>query len=347
MRLLFNGSYLQLPQTGIATYCRNLLHHWQYLAPDMVAYLPQGWQGCEPYQPIPPTNHLTRLLWNQSHWLRHAQVGDVIFHPVPESGWSYLPQVTMAHDVIPLVYPQWYPKKKAYFQYWVPLSLRSSQHIICNSQQTKRDLIKYYQLDPEKITVIPLAYDHSHFSPGVIDSLPRPYLLYVGAHEPHKNLKTLITAFGQLSREWEGELWLGGRFDPRYTPELQALAAPLGTRVRWLDYVSYEQLPSLYQRAKAFIYPSLYEGFGLPLLEAMACGTAVISANSTSLPEVGGKAVAYFEPLSVADLVSVIQKVLGDSSYCHHLEQQGLVQAQTFDWAVTAAKTLVICQQIG
>ncbi|WP_287128535.1 glycosyltransferase family 1 protein [Candidatus Cyanaurora vandensis] len=345
MRLLFNGSYLQLPQTGIATYCRNLLMQWQN-KPELVAYLPPAWAGTLGFRAIPQTNHLTRLLWNQWHWNRMAGRGDVVFQPVPEGGWARGPQVSVAHDVIPLHYPELYPRKVAYFRYWVPLSLRSARQIICISQQTQRDLVTFYNLSPEKITVIPLACDRTHFIPGP-KATRTPYLLYLGAHEPHKNLVTLLDSFRALSQTWAGSLWVGGRFDPRYTPQLQARVADLGARVRWLGYVPYADLPGLYQSATAFVFPSLYEGFGLPVLEAMACGTPVVSAHTSSLPEVGGQAVAYFEPRSVAELMGVLERVVGDAGYRDHLRNQGLARAAQFDWSITAAKTWAVCQAVA
>ncbi|WP_218082782.1 glycosyltransferase family 4 protein [Anthocerotibacter panamensis] len=347
MRILFNGSYLSLPQTGIATYCRNLLYHWQHLSPGLVAYLPvdRGWEEFPGFRPVPRTNHLTRLLWNQGHGLRLSAYGDVVFHPVPEGGWTRARNVVTAHDVIPLRYPQFYPRKLAYFRHWVPLSLRCARHIAADSDQTKADLMEFYNLPPERITVIPLAYDRAHFRPEASHEPLVPYLLYVGSHEPHKNLTTLLSAFRTLSRQWPGELWIGGRFDPRYTPSLQAMVE--GYRVRWLDYVAYAELPDLYRRATAFIFPSLYEGFGLPILEAMGCRTAVVAAHIPALREVGADAVHYFEAQSVADLTQALRAVIEDTAYRAHLQDRGLARAQEFDWARTAALTLSLCQTVA
>ncbi len=343
MTFYFNGSYLHLPQTGIATYCRNMLKQWQQCIPDLVAYLPQGYAWDHPYQPVPVHSHATRLLWNQTHWPRKIKKGDLVFHPVPEGGWGLYPQVVMAHDVIPLRYPHVYGQKLAYFRYWVPLSLRSARQIICNSHQTQRDLTEFYNLAPERITVIPLAYDRERFFAQAEVAPPVPYLLYVGSHEPHKNLMTLIQAFGQIQTQWQGELWIAGRADPRYTPELQRAGKG---RIRWLDYIPPEALPQLYRRATAFIFPSLFEGFGLPILEAMACGTPVICAHSSSLPEVGGQAVAYFDPQSPTDLVRVITQLLSDPIWRDQLARQGIQQAQGFSWEATAQKTLAVCRRI-
>lgn len=343
-RLIFNGSYLHLPQTGIATYCRNILSHWQRNCPNLVAYLPTDWAATPGYRPIPTTNHLTRLLWNQWHWGGKVRAGDVLFHPVPEGGWGRGAIVTVAHDVIPLRYPEFYPRKVAYFRHWVPLSLGSARRIICVSEQTRRDLVQFYRLDPERITVIPAACDHYHFTPGVGVTAKTPYLLYVGSHEPHKNLALLLASYRTLRRAWAGELWIGGRFDPRYTPALQASA---GAGVRWLDYVSYADLPDLYRGAVGFIFPSLYEGFGLPVLEAMACGTPVVCAASSSLPEVGGEAALYFEPESEAALTAQLQRLVGDETLQSQLRIQGLARAALFDWAITAQRTLAVCEEVS
>jgi glycosyltransferase involved in cell wall biosynthesis len=175
--------------------------------------------------------------------------------------------------------------------------------------------------------------------------------LYLGINKPHKNLSRLLQAYRLLREEMGVEtplLVIAGAWDERY-PEVkqQAAATELADSVRFLGPVPEADLPSLYAAATLFVFPSLYEGFGLPVLEAMACGTAVACSRSSSLPEVGGRTAFYFDPRDVAEMAAVIARPLRDKRLRAEREQQGLDQAARFSWQRTADETLAIYRELA
>jgi glycosyltransferase involved in cell wall biosynthesis len=221
--------------------------------------------------------------------------------------------------------------------------LRQAEHILCNSQATADDVINYFSIPAQKITPIPLGYDQDHFQPGEEPLAPqqKPYFLFVGRHDPHKNVLRLIQAFAQLQDCQDLDLILAGPTDARYTPQLLALAAELGisNSVQCLDYVSYDQLRQLYRQAIALVFPSLWEGFGFPVLEAMACGTAVITSHHSSLPEVAGGAALFIDPTNPQAITQSMQQVWQDQTLRKDLQRRGLARSQHFSWQKTGQLT--------
>lgn len=242
------------------------------------------------------------------------------------------------------------PKNLEYLQRFVPDTLQRASQVIAISQSTKDAILQEYDLSPGKITVTPLAADPSFAADVPHDELARikerygidgEYFLAVGTLEPRKNLKTLLLAFAAMRRESTEQLVVvGGQgwlFDE--TKELLRKLG-LGSRVIFTGYVPARELPALYQGAKLFCFPSHYEGFGIPVLEAMSAGTPVISSNTSSLPEVGGGAALYFDPQDTKALQQVLGRALGDSNLRERLSEAGREQATRFSWDKTAEKTL-------
>lgn len=198
-----------------------------------------------------------------------------------------------------------------------------------------------YGIPLQRITPVYLGYDDTVFRPLALPA--QNYFLYVGLHSPHKNLMRLIQAFGQLKHR-ETELWIAGSTNARYTPQLVACVAELGLsdRVRFLGYVPQADLPRLINQALAFVFPSLWEGFGLPILEAMACGTPVITANCASMPEVAGEAALLVNPYQVRELTQAMQQVIQDASLRKDLRRRGLERVTLFNWTKTGAATAEI-----
>jgi glycosyltransferase involved in cell wall biosynthesis len=194
--------------------------------------------------------------------------------------------------------------------------------------------------------VTPLGYDEQMFKPGAClpDAKERPYLLHVGQQYPHKNLRRLIQAFVQLAPRYpELRLVLAGKPHPTETPELQAMVRELGLqeRVEFCSYVPYAALPDLYRGALALVYPSLWEGFGLPILEAMACGTPVVTSVGSGTEEVAGDAAILVDPGSVAAIADGIRMTLSSAS--RDLRSLSLKRVAAFSWtqvSVTTAATL-------
>jgi len=265
------------------------------------------------------------------------------------------PSVVTIHDLIPKLYPQYLPSlwKRAIFEVAIRLAVASTRRVISVSQSTRDDLVRLLGVAPFKVSVIPEGVD-TRFKPAdekaifnlrQKHNLPVGYILYLGTNKPHKNLARLVGAFAKAKTE--RKLVLAGKEDPRYS-EAHEVTKQLGLqdRVVFLGRVSEDDLPALYSGAALFVFPSLYEGFGLPLLEAMACGVPVISSSTSSLPEIAGQAAVMVDPLDLSQLARALERVLGDSNLRASMREEGLEQAAQFSWERTAVETLAVYRQV-
>jgi glycosyltransferase involved in cell wall biosynthesis len=358
--LLVNLSVVFSQPTGISNYATNLFPVLRGLNPVLLSS--QVYSGFECFS-IPgdmtpaqgSRGHFKRLLWTQFKLPKiYKNLGsNLLFSPIPEAPiYSNCRYVVQVHDLIPLRFPHFYSPLTQYFRYYVPQVLKQAQYIICNSQSTADDIINFYQVPANKITPILLGYDANHFRPTVkseneLATQANPYFLYLGRHDPYKNLPRLITAFAELLKNHpsadvrEYELWLVGSTDKRFTPILESQIRELGItqQVKFLNYVAYDHLPILIQNAIALVFPSLWEGFGFPVLEAMGCGTPVITSNLSSLPEVAGDATIFVNPYKTHEITDAMAKIAVDSEMRSHLSQLGLKQARNFSWEKTGEAT--------
>jgi glycosyltransferase involved in cell wall biosynthesis len=232
-------------------------------------------------------------------------------------------------------------------------ALRGARAIVTISKATAGDLCELLPEVEEKVTVTPLAAD-ARFRPDVPaeevaavrrrHGLPETFVLSIGTIEPRKNLTRLVEAFAALPDATRRDcgLVLAGRKGWGYEPVFEAIAARGDDRIVHLDFVPEDDLPALYAAATVFCYPSLYEGFGLPVLEAMQAGTPVVTSNVSSLPEVGGDAVRYADPYDVDDLAAALDELLGDEARRDELRRAGLERAREFSWERTAERTLEV-----
>jgi glycosyltransferase involved in cell wall biosynthesis len=375
--MLINLSVLFDQPTGITTYANHLFPHLKPLKPTLLTAQPIPGYRCYsiPRNMSPAQGsrgHLRRLGWTQFQLPRIYQKlqASLLFSPVPEAPlYRKCRSVVMVHDLIPLRFPSLFSRSPLlyYFRYYIPQVLGQARHIICNSQATARDITDFWGISAAKITPIPLAYDSAHFRPLTplapiegesLGGVPReevlgeeskalgPYFLYIGRPDPYKNLQRLMAAFAALPGV-DCELWIAGSADPRYTPTLQRQARELevSDRVKFLQYVPYAQLPVLLGSAIALVFPSLWEGFGIPVLEAMACGTPVITSNCSSLPEVAGEAAILVDPYNVRELAAAMQLLLVDGEARSRLVQLSLERASLFSWEKTGRQTVEILQQ--
>jgi glycosyltransferase involved in cell wall biosynthesis len=265
----------------------------------------------------------------------------------------HVPTVLTVHDLIFRLFPQHHkPLNYWYLNAAMPLFCRRASAIIAVSQATKADLVRAYELDPAKITVVHEAAA-PHFvpaSPAQIAEvrarylLPDHYLLHVGTIEPRKNLNRLLEAVHQLREVGEDlRLVLVGSKGWLYEGFFQKLEElELSDAIRLPGFVPDNDLSIIYSGAKLVVVPSLYEGFGLPVLEGMACGAPVLSSNISSLPEVGGEAARYFDPMDVAAMADEIVAVWRDESLREAMRQQGLDRAAQFSWERAADETLAV-----
>lgn len=289
--------------------------------------------------------HLRRLLWTgmQLPQIYQKLRSRLLFSPIPEAPlYSNCRYIVTVHDFIPLRFPRLSPLTP-YHRYYIPQVLRQAQHIICNSNATASDIIDFCQIPASKITPIPLAYDASHFrtEDSISDRPNRPYFLYIGRHDPHKNLPRIVAAFAAMPKCHDYELWLAGTPDRRYTPKLKAQIEFRGItqQVKFLDYVPYSDLPKMLRNAIALVFPSLWEGFGIPVLEAMACGTPVITSNLSSLPEVAGDAAILVNPYNTQEISAAMQTIASNTELRSHLSRLGITRSSQFSWQQTGLAT--------
>lgn len=220
-----------------------------------------------------------------------------------------------------------------------------ADEIVCVSESTRRDLLQFYEVDPTRAVAIHSGLGVSATAEAIA-GLPERYLLFVSTIEPRKDLETLLDAYEQLRREgrYDGALVIVGRVGWKSESLLPRLHAD---GIVHLDYLRASQLASVYQRAEMFVFPSLYEGFGFPLLEAMSHGVPSIAARSSSLPEIGGEAALWFAPRDARGLAAQIERVAGDRSLREDLIAKGRARAASFRWDVAAERTLDVLRRVG
>jgi len=266
------------------------------------------------------------------------------------------------HDCTPLVFPENYPvgfEGRINF-FLQKMSLKSVKAVLTDSENSKKDIIKYLAVPPEEIYVIYLAADPIYQKLNTNDlkqktklkyNLPEKFLLYVGDVNYNKNLLGLIKAFN-LVKEGELNLVLVGRaFENRELSEVKILFSSikdlnLGRKVRFLGFVPDEDLVSVYNLASVYCQPSFYEGFGLQILEAMACGCPVVTSNISSLPEIAGDAAVLVNPNSVAEIARGIKKLLEEKNFRDEKIQAGFSQAKKFSWDKTAEETIKVYEKL-
>jgi glycosyltransferase involved in cell wall biosynthesis len=319
-------------RAGLGRYAESLARALIALTPDRYALFYNRERGV---QPLPGLEHLpTRTValgykpWRLLVWLgqlAHAGFerllpGAELFHATEHLllPLRSVPTVLTVHDLIFRHLPAHHkPLNRWYLNLTLPLYCRRATHIIAVSDHTGRDLIATYGLPPQQVTVVREAAD-PRFRPQLPQAvaaaracygLPERYLISVGTIEPRKNLTRLLER------------------------------SPVRSAVLLPGYVADEDLPALYAGARALAFPSLYEGFGLPVLEALACGTPVVASNTSSIPEAGGDAALYCDPTDTGTIIEALRRVLRDASLREEMRARGLVQAARFSWERAAAET--------
>lgn len=351
--ITINLAFLPVKPTGLATYAINLLPALKPLAPTLLVAHPQADFACLSV-PAGMTHeqgrkgHFSRLWWTQ--WqlpTAYRQVrSPLLFSPIPEAPlFAGCHFVVTVHDLIPLRFFRPFTPLWMYQRYYLPQVLHQASHIITNSKATAQDVMDFFQIPAAKLTPIPLAHDRANFRPLHLPT--RNYFLYLGRNDPYKNLHGLVTAFAQVPRCQDYELWLAGPADDRYQPALVAHIAELGltAQVKFLSYVPYAELPVIINQAIALVFPTLWEGFGLPVLEAMACGTPVITSNLASLPEVVGDAAVLVDPMDAGAIAQAMHQLATDARLRAEYQTASLNRAAQFSWTQTGTATLQLLQQ--
>jgi glycosyltransferase involved in cell wall biosynthesis len=274
--------------------------------------------------------------------------------------WTGVPTMLTCYDLIPLLYPQYYSAMQRLI-FWLAhsLALKVSSKILAISHATRADLVQRFHIDPRRVVVTQLAPDPAfHPQPaGEIVALrarlglPEQYVLYLGSNKPHKNLVRLVKAWqiSNLPRSPVSglKLVIAGHWDSRYPEARQAVEnAGLKDQVVSVGPVAEGDLPALYSGATLFVFPSLYEGFGLPVLEAMACGVPVVCSNTSSLPELAGDAALLADSSDVDALAATMSQALTGEDLRHEMRQKGMAQVAKFSWEQTARETLAVYEQV-
>lgn len=293
-----------------------------------------------------------KKLWSQvflPFYLFTHDKPDVFFVPAHYAPrFSTVKTVVTIHDLSYLYYPGEFLKQDLYkLTNWTRYSIAKATKIIAVSQNTKRDLIKNYHAPENKISVI-----YNGFEKDVVKSkslsIKKPYILYVGTLQPRKNISLLISAFDKFVKKHpKYSLIIAGKkgwlYDEIFT---QVKRLNHSDKIQFTGYVNDQELIYLYQNAECFVLPSLYEGFGIPILEAMSYGCPVISSNASSLPEVGGDACLYFDPQSENQLLEQLEKLLSDDQLRDNLIRSGKQRVKLFSWQKSADQTLEVLEDV-
>lgn len=390
MRIAINGFYWGQPTTGSGQYVRSLVRAMAQIAPEneYVIVVPHDEVQRDELTPLRDfsgrvflypeqevlshfSDNLGKLAFEQSAFPRVCQREHVDIAHVPYFASPLSPPVrtvVTVHDLIPMILPMY--RGSILVQMYTQLvatAARRAHAVIADSECTKRDIVARLRIKPERVQTIYLAAD-ARFQP--IDDpaqiaavrarldLPEKFLLYFGGYDQRKNIKVILEAFSHLPELYEEgyRLVLGGvthAANPDLFPDPRKIVSSIGMNedaVRFLGWVREEDKPGLYASATLFLFPSLYEGFGLPPLEAMACGTPVISSNAASLPEIVGDpstdsgqgAAMLVEPEAPLAWAESIRTVVNDAPLLLRMRERGLALAKRFSWERAARETLAV-----
>lgn len=264
-------------------------------------------------------------------------------------------RVTVIHDLSPLRFPEWHQfMSRKLQQLFLPRILKKADYIITNSKFTAQDVIDYFPFTADKVSGILLgkeAFFQPQSNSTVLEKyhLSTPYLLHTGTIEPRKNLRLLVQAFEQIKigQSSDLKLVLVGKLGWQNDALIQQIEnSTFQKDIQLLGYVDRADLPTIYTNATLFVYPSHFEGFGLPVLEAMSCGIPPLVSAVSSLPEIIGNAGWTFQPNDQADLVHKMEQLLSNEALRQSLSEKALVRAAEFDWEKTARATLSVFEQL-
>jgi glycosyltransferase involved in cell wall biosynthesis len=241
----------------------------------------------------------------------------------------------LTHDLFPDQF-----RNEPYFSRWMKETVEASARIIAISENTKSDLVRLYEVKQEKVDVIYLASSLGHHGRNSVGiELPGRFVLYVGVRTGYKNFRLFVEALSPFCRD--EDLYVVCTGGSNFTKQERSLFADLGMEAHILHVEAFDDdLVSLYESALCLVYPSLYEGFGLPILEAFECGCPVLASNTSSIPEVAGQAALLFDPLDVESIKRAVDHILRDAEFRRHLSHEGEMRARMFTWQKTADQTL-------
>lgn len=350
--------------TGIGTYADSLLNN--LLDVDKTNQYLIYWCG-DNYKKYKKNNSKIYMVSKKNHnffqkfYFPQSNVkNNITVHHIPQNGIGLLPEmkchkVVTIHDLIPYIMPETVGRSYLVkFLEEMPIIIKEASKIITVSEYSKKDIIRFFPNAEDKVFVTPLAtsniykplnkincknYLHQHYN------ISSPFLLYIGGFSPRKNVRCLLSAFSKISKHKDLNLKLviGGSIREEKDLLIELCKnLNIFDKIIFTGFIKENELPFFYNSCEAFIYPSLYEGFGLPPLEAMSCGAISITSNLTSIPEVVKDGGLLINPYDCDELYTAIIKVISDIDYNKNLRKKALIQSKEFSWKITAKKTLEV-----
>jgi glycosyltransferase involved in cell wall biosynthesis len=380
MNIGFDAKRAYHNETGLGNYSRTLVTDLSTLYPEHQYFLfnpkpskKYALHGDNIHEVLPQKklHQIFNFIW-RSHWIKsdiikkNIDLFHGLSHEIPTGlKKAGIKSVVTIHDLIFLRYPEQYnPIDIKIYTAKFKYACKHADHIITVSQQTKDDVIHYFGTDSNKITVCHISCDRSYQStvsePEKLRvkkmlNLPDEYMLYVGSIIERKNLLGICKAMAMIKNEIHLPLVVIGR-GKKYKEDVKKLALENGISDRLIflsekenqsqEYISGSCFPAIYQNAKLFLYPSVFEGFGIPVLEALFCKTPVITSNISSLPEVGGNAAYYVNPENPSEIAEGIKKIINDEVFADKMRADGLLQASNFTPDKCAASVMEVYKKI-
>ena len=366
MPLVVNARFLTQKVTGTQRFAINISRELKHLQPETIFLTPPDIKnqqvatelaakiiGTRNYQIYKKLRLPADLLWEQFdlplYLTRHGYPR--LLNLVNLAPYLYTNNIITIHDIVFNLYPQYFSRKFAFlYNTLVPRLARRARHIITVSQHSKSDICNHLLIHPGKVSVIYNAANLKLSAKNQRPPYPWPYILSVGALEPRKNLPRLIAAFRQLTDK-NLRLIITGEGKSHIFKEISNLKPsnshrqPENDRIIFTGFLEDQQLTNLYTHATAFCYPSLYEGFGLPPLEAQTYGCPILVSNRTSLPEIFGPSALYCDPENIDDIANKLRTLIGDQKLRTKLIHAGKKNSRRFNWNRSAKKLIECCHR--
>jgi glycosyltransferase involved in cell wall biosynthesis len=369
MQIGINGSMLDEHPTGVGIYSVNMINHLSSL------YLKENGAKITVFS---PTNTLlnsniniirlsgllkssqygkiaafTRFIWNTFYYPFQAGKFNLLISTTTHGSFHLKNQVITIHDLLSLRFNNISPHQRFYFKFLLPYLVSRAKLIIAVSETTKKDIVKFLKCPENKVKVIYNGYDEILYNTNHKEQNKiykeygfRNYFLAIGPTYPHKNFELLIDAYNDLDEEIKKQYPLviaGGK--EKYVRGLKKYVGEGSNKehIHFIGYVPISLMPSLYKESYALVFPSLFEGFGFPLVEAMASGCPVVASDISSIPEVCGDAVLYFDPYNKRSLTIQLERIIADKILYDDLRERGLIRAKNFSWpkAVQELKKII------
>lgn len=368
LRIGLDGDVLGRGRTGDESYLASLMRglHGIDNENDYVVFVRDAEAAASLFPDLPQFDFET--VRPQSIWLRYSMGLPWLLRrrPVDLLHVQYFippmtrcPTVLTVHDLSFVVHPEFFSlRDRVLLQRLVPNSMKRADRIITDMEITKQDMVRIYGIDPERIEVIPLAAD-LRYRPLDRDvcrktvaksfGIDGPFVLYVGTFQPRKNVEPLIRGYTRMREQnaLRHKLVLVGKPKHQYASVFEAIeSSPFRDDIILTGFVEDDDLPVLYNAASVFVFPTLFEGFGLPVVEAMACGTPVITTDVSCLPEVSGGAALLVDPNDPGGFAAAMTSVLSDATVAQKMTERGLAHVAGYSWERTARETVAVYRKV-